>query len=1010
MKHIFTIIISFFILSLSSTFSQYGNFQMDNGNIRGYYGNNPNYEETVILKPPVPGIAKKLFLYLSGTQANRDTIWVVGDPTDGTLPPSMWCQYINTHNAYVIDYPGTPGWYEIDLSGITPQNGKDGLMVGGINAVAIQHIIKPGGPYFTLDRQEQTAATANSFLNDVYKPNPQFYNIAGTIISLAQGRYIVRLEMDYQFKDSEGKPGEKPEPSLPDVTVLRGLVNTSNTPIISEMASVADFNHDGYDDIAIKGSYFLNNGDGTFENISSKINVNNSGSIWADIDNDGFMDFYANRGGANDRIYWGKSDGTYEESSENVFSTDSPTVSPLLLDYDGDGLLDIFIAKGRRESGGQETYFQDKLYKNLGNRKFRDVTLESGIAAAEPAPFLDTWGATVCDYNSDGKPDIFVATYRLAPDLLYRNNGDGTFTEVGRATGVRGAPTYYDNYFGHGMGADWGMLTLGDNDPDLVVGNLSHPDSRALSSNPSLVWANNTGGNIFSDVTRMTSLGFYEMNAGIMVADLNNDARTDIVHAQYAYYKKGDGRDKNSRVYLNEHGHGLAPFYLRDITWESGAIIHGAWVPVRGDFDNNGGVDVLIASSNENVKLFDNRLTRSNWIAFKLKGDGKNVNRDGYGSSVSLKMEDGTQRMAQLPGTILNGRAGQSSNDLHFGLKNDAIVKEVTVRFQDGKTLTFDSLFANVKYLIDYDGNISNITSYKPILILPENGSKLEKGSTVIFEAQLLGNYKDYTFKLIRYYDNQYVSFINGELPSEPSRFISTYSTTIPGIYFWQIILKDEDGNEVSSDVWKFEIIEQAQPIVKLLIPENNSSNISRLPQLSWTKVEGMKAVNIQLSEDNSLTNLVLDVKIESEDMPLLYLLEEPLKANTLYYWRVRVAEELKTDGATDWKPWSNVSRFTTGEATSVNQSNEIRFGFTNVYPNPSSGNLNIEFEVPYFANLSIVVFDTNGKLITDITSAYFEPGVHNVRYDCSKLPSGAYVIKMSDGINIRSEKLNIVR
>lgn len=986
--------------------AQYGNFQLDNGNIRGYYGDISNFEESVILRPPVPGIAKKLYVYLSGTKAAKDTIWVVGDPAEGALPPSLWCNYINAYAAYIIDYKGTPGWHEIDLGGenaITPQNGENGLRVGGLNAVVITHTIKLGGPYFTVDTQNQQAATANSFLNDVYKPNPNFYNIAGTIISLVPGRYMVRLQMDYNYLDKEGKPGVQPTPTLPDVTSQSRLMSASGAAIASELASVADMNNDGLDDLAIRNNFFLNKGDGTFQNISSDINANNSGTIWADIDNDGNIDFYAVRGGSADRIYWGNSDGTFLESTMNNFAIDAPTVSPLFLDYDGDGLLDLFIAYGRKEAGGQEQYFQDKLYKNEGNRTFRDVTVESRIALGEPAPFYDTWGATTCDYNGDGKPDIFVATYRLAPDLLYRNNGDGTFTEVGASTGVRGATTYYENYFGHGMGADWGMLSEGDNNDDLLVGNLSHPDSRALSSNPSLVWLNNQDGTKFSDNTRLSMLGFYEMNAGILMADLNNDSRSDVIHAQYAYYKKNEGRDKFSRIYLNDGGNDLSPVNLRDITWESGARIHGAWSPLRLDYDNDGGIDLLIASSNENAKLFANKLPKGNWITIRLRGDGEKVNRDGFGSSVLLTNKNGKERIARLPGTILNARASQSSNDLHFGLAIEDEIQNIKVVFQDGKIVDAGVLEVNRKYIIEYNGKVTPLSISKPTLQSPPNGSQVSSGWDVELKWLKIGGAVKYRFQLSD--NSDFSSLIGNELRDvNMTRINITESVT----YYWRVAAIDEFGEQTDwSDVWSLEFGDFS---TRLLEPKNNATKVSLNPTFKWTEVLGKLAIRIEIAKDIEFSAKVFLYMHQGLDMltETMYL-NDDLKPSTKYFWRVGVADEIDENGNTDWK-WSEVFSFTTDGSTSIEEFSPVEYKFTSVYPNPAKDNVGLEFEIPFFANISIVIFDLAGNKVADICDAYFEPGVHNLNYNASKLPQGTYVIRLTDGVNIRSHNLNILR
>lgn len=706
MKYLYvTIILSLITLSGLIAQSQPGNFHVDTGILAGFYASETqiNFEETVIIRPPAPGIIKKVFVFLGGTQAKKDTIWVVGDPADGTaFPPSIFCRYINSYGGFIVNYTGEQGWYEIDIEHLQ-------LKTGGINAIGLQHLIKPGGPFFGVDTRPQNQNNLTSFLSDVFRPNPQFYNLRGTIVQLTAGSYMAGVLIEYDFTDDSGKPLPAPSPSLIDVTVEAGLVDKNNNPIKNAVASVADWNNDGYDDIAIAGGHFFqNNQDGTFKNISDLINVPNSGTIWADIDNDGNLDFFAVRGWGNDKIYFGNGDGTFTEDTDPTIVLDAPTVSPMFLDYDGDGLLDLFIAYGRREVSGTETYYPDQLFRNLGNRKFENVTVKSGIAAGEPAPYHDCWGASITDYNNDGLPDIFVATYRLAPDLLYRNNGNGTFTEVGATTGARGAPTGNPNYFGHGMGSDWGDYD-NDGDLDLIVGNLSHPDERALVSNRSLILENKVNeGNLFVDKTQNIRLMNLEMNAGAAWIDFDNDGYLDIVHCQYAYYQLGGGKPKYTRFYRNRGENFL--YLLEDKTWQWGAYIHGAWSPVRIDYNRDGKMDILVASSNENVKLFRNQIDPAgNFINIRVKGKPEtNVNYTGYRSNVIISVQN-KEIIRHIPGTVLNARASQSTNDLHFGLGDIESIDAVVVNFSDGTELLFDNLKINKTYEINYDGEVKEI-------------------------------------------------------------------------------------------------------------------------------------------------------------------------------------------------------------------------------------------------------------------------------------------------------------
>jgi len=660
------------ILSISYLQSQPGNFYMDNGQLQGYYVNEQlnSWEATSLLQPPGPGIIDTVWVYLGGSStASVDTIRVVGDPADGSYPPTMYVHHINTYATFIVNYTGTAGWYPLDVR-------EFNIRTGGVNRVAVQHNMNPGGPRFGVSTKSQTQSEMTSFINDVYRPNPNFYNIRGTLASAVGAHYMVRLSIRYDYPEGTGS-ALPPEPTLIDITEQAGLPLIKNA-----LTSVADWNNDGFDDIAIGSRFFQNNTDGTFTEVTDKFGITASGTVWADIDGDGYIDCFALRGGGNDRIYYGQPDGTFVEDTDEVFKINAPTVTPMIFDYNNDGLLDIFIAYGRTSgAGGAETYYPDKLYRNDGNRKFTDVTHSSNISLYEPAPYYDCWGASLVDYNNDGNIDVFVATYRLAPDLLLRNNGDGTFTDVGAETGARGVPTFAENYFGHGMGSDWGDY---DNDGmiDLAVGNLAHWDERGLWSNKSLILKNEI--TQFVDKTGELNLQFFEMNGGILWVDLNNDLYLDVVHAQYAYHGRDDGPDKFSRIYLNQGPD--EDYKLKDVTWETGAIVHGAWSPVRLDINNNGSMDLLMASSNEYVKLYRNDIpNKGNFISFRLSVDKsvEDINKMAYGTKVEL-YAGGERYLRQLPGSVMTARGSQNTNLIHFGLGSINVVDSVVFTYSNG--------------------------------------------------------------------------------------------------------------------------------------------------------------------------------------------------------------------------------------------------------------------------------------------------------------------------------------
>lgn len=703
MKYIFTLLLAAYFINAQTV--NYQRFK-DNDSF-GYLANSIMWEESAILLPPGPAKIKTISVYLIGSVPKKDTIWIMQDLTDGYLPPSRWVSNTAAYAGFFVDFTD-PGWYNLDVSEME-------IYAGGINRIVVQHLIKQDGPFFLIDAG--VSEYYFNWLNEVYYPNPNFYNIAGTKLAYAPGDYAVKLELEYDFPDGNTS-APAPKPQLVDATQAAGLGT-----IKYEMASVADWNLDGWDDIAVGGKFFQNSKDGTFEDVTSSIGISASKTTWGDIDGDGNLDCFALNGTSGDELYWGNGDGTFIKQTDADIQLKRPTITPILFDYDLDGDLDIFVANGRTESAGKETYFQDALFRNDGNREFTNVTIEAGISNGEKSPYYDCWGASVADYNNDGYPDIYVNTYRLAPDLLYRNNGDGTFTEVGAQTGAIGVPTAAAGYYGHGMGSDWGDFD-NDGDLDVAIGNLGHPDSRGAASNSSLILENDVlGSGKFNNVTSQMRLLYFEMNGGIVWLDLNQDGYLDLVHSQYAYYAKDPSKqqtDKNTRFYIN-----LGPdenYRLKDMTWEYGAYIHGSWCPVRLDYDNDGDLDVLVASNNENVKLFRNDIIeKGNYISFRLHGSPENnVNTLGFGSSIKVFAGEETY-FRQLPGSVHNARASQSTNLLHFGLGDLESVDKAEITFSDGKVITIDNPEINKVHNVSWDGvssvktiNNAEITLYPP--------------------------------------------------------------------------------------------------------------------------------------------------------------------------------------------------------------------------------------------------------------------------------------------------------
>ncbi|HVK36888.1 MAG TPA: FG-GAP-like repeat-containing protein [Candidatus Kapabacteria bacterium] len=661
------------------------------------------WEETVILSPNGPARIVELRVYHRGSVARRDTIHIVGDAAAGAIPPTshVW-SYNDLTEPIIVEYDGTPGWDTIDLR-------DRNLRTDGLDGIVIQHRIGSQGatavgPYFGHDGSLSTPYA--SFLYDPVSTNE--LGFPGKYY-LANGDLMVRAVVEYDYPEGN-RSAPPPPPSLVDRTVAVGLTDGAGAPVKSSRVSVADWNGDGWDDVAIGSTFFENKGDGTFADVSTRIAITGAGaSVWGDYDNDGDLDCYAVNGGSGDALWRNDGDGSFTSVKATAgIDNPRPTVTPIWLDYDRDGWLDLFIANGRTEGAGGEEYFRDALWRNNHDGTFSDASDASGIAAGEPPTPYDAWGASASDYDKDGFVDIHVATYRLAPDLLFHNNGNGTFGEVAFDVGVHGVATASDQYFGHGIGTEFGDYN-NDTRPDLVVGNLGHPDWRGQVSNPTLVFRND--GATFTEVTRDLGIKFFEMNAGVVWLDLDLDGWLDLWHCHYAYNPPGASTGeptRRSRMYLN--GGASESFRFRDATWNLGSLIHGAWTAARGDFDRDGRMDLVVASPHDGVRLFHNEMkANGRFLALRIVGSpAAGVPADGIGTRMTVHA-GGRTFYRELMGGGGGTTASQNSSLLHFGLGDVATIDSIVVGWGNGTSTTIAgaAVRINAMYELTYDGGLT---------------------------------------------------------------------------------------------------------------------------------------------------------------------------------------------------------------------------------------------------------------------------------------------------------------
>jgi len=490
-----------------------------------------------------------------------------------------------------------------------------------------------------------------------------------------------------------------------------------------------DYDNDGWLDIFLvngsrlegfpKGSeptshLFRNNRDGTFTDVTVKAGVAHSGWGQAvcvgDYDNDGWDDLFVTYFGKN-VLYHNNGDGTFTDVSEKAGVAGTGTrwnTGCAFVDYDRDGKLDLFVANyidldlataPVPESGpclyksvmvacGPPGLKGGKniLYHNNGDGTFSDVSESSGILRANGTYGL---GVLTADFDNDGWPDIYVANDSTA-SALYQNKKNGKFEDVAIEAGCALSP---DGKPQAGMG-----VSAADYDLD---GNLDIIKTNFAGDTPSLY--HNQGGANFEDATFSAGLGAHTqfLGWGCGFFDMDNDGWPDIlicnghVYPEVEQLKTEAGYPQRKLLYQNLHnGH------FADISLQVGPGISD---PVAsrgaafGDFDNDGDIDVVVNTVNDYPQLLrcDTKLA-NNWI--KIRTIGTKSNRSGIGARlVCVTQMPGESKPHRQIDEVRSGGGYFSQNDLrvHFGLGKAEKVEVLEVHWPSGQVDTLKDVKAN---------------------------------------------------------------------------------------------------------------------------------------------------------------------------------------------------------------------------------------------------------------------------------------------------------------------------
>ncbi len=513
--------------------------------------------------------------------------------------------------------------------------------------------------------------------------------------------------------------------------------------------SIGDINNDGLDDLYFTGNLvpnklYLNKGNFQFEDISVKAGVAGdqrwyTGSTMADVNNDGFLDIYVGVSQYTDQsanqLFINNKDGTFSEKAQDYGLADQSTsIQSTFFDYDNDGYLDVFVANYPivPVSMGNQYYhqkmmmnhFEDSghLYRNNGDQTFTDVTTTAGLQK-----FGLSLGIIATDFNNDGFKDLYVSNDFNVPDYFYKNNGDGTFSEISKQS------TRHTSMFG--MGIDSGDL---NNDGlidflqvDMTAEDYKRSKTNMASMSPETFYEavdlgfnhqymqnalqlnngiNSNGIPVFSDISRFASMSNTDWSWGALFADFDNDGFKDV------FVSNGVKRDVNNND-INEQYKNQNPFgnsgkkdfrklpstpisnyaFQNNGDYTFSKVTTDWLLDKKGfsngfsyaDLDNDGDLDLIINNIDAKASVYRNNANETNNHYVKIKLKGAKNNPFALGTKVFVKTPDANQ-LQEL--TLTRGYQSSSSPVLHFGTGKHEIAESITIKWPNGSEEIYQNL------------------------------------------------------------------------------------------------------------------------------------------------------------------------------------------------------------------------------------------------------------------------------------------------------------------------------
>ncbi len=468
---------------------------------------------------------------------------------------------------------------------------------------------------------------------------------------------------------------------------------------------------------------YRNDGKGHFTDVTGQSGLNQPdfglGAAWGDYNNDGQLDLYISCFGAN-RLYRNNGDSSFEDVTKQAGVGDNSFSTSIAWgDYNRDGHLDLYVnnyvqfeyhSTDKRRSSKQyesETPYTinpssyapvaNRLYRNNGDGTFTDIAVDAGVANSEGRSLGVVWA----DFDADGWPDLYVAN-DISANSVYRNRGDGTFTDIGAsslAADYRGA-----------MGLALADIDQ-DQDLDLFVTHWLAQENGLFENMTSEGLSNKAGQArlFFMDNAEMSGLGQVSLrNVGWATgfSDFDHDGYPDlwVINGSTLQIPDDNTHLKPQQMHLYQH-EPEAGFF--EVSGQANPLLLKPFVGRGGaqaDFDGDGLVDIAVQVHGGELMLLKNTTKSSNnWLGLRLRQSGANV--FAQGAVVTVRSTSMTQT-AQVGGG--GSYLSQHSTDINFGLGPADRIETVTVNWPDGTEESYQDLTLNmvnqVQHVVNYNG------------------------------------------------------------------------------------------------------------------------------------------------------------------------------------------------------------------------------------------------------------------------------------------------------------------